>query len=83
MSVVEWPVWYAKHNTNGRPKGPRVEHISEILGKVSDDPTHAPEGEDEDVKEELAELLSLVVHGGGGQQQLSERGDVCDKWRVA
>ena len=28
-----------------------------------------PEGEDEDVKEKLTELLSLVVHGGGGQQR--------------
>lgn len=69
MSVVESPVWYAEHNAEGCADGPSVKHVSEILGEVSDNPSHAPEGEDEDVKEKLTELLSLVVHGGGVQQR--------------
>lgn len=51
------------HNANGGAGSPRVEHVAKVLREVSEYPPHAPKGEDDDVEEELAELLSLVVHG--------------------
>ena len=51
------------HNANGGAGRPRVKHVAKVLREVSEYPTHAPKGEDDDVEEELAELLSLVVHG--------------------
>ena len=67
--TTKLPLSKTHHNAEGCADGPSVKHVSEILGEVSDDPSQAPEGEDEDVKEKLTELLSLVVHGGGGQQR--------------